>query len=124
MISLYDTTGQPIVYVDPACQGLYDAAGRLVGWFEEELLYATNGRYLGWLHQGWVYDRTGNPALFMATATGGPNRPDVDTSQPTPCYWLQRAMPRRAATRRQARPARRRRATSWSPLSGPAYFAQ
>lgn len=124
MIPLYNTAGKQVVYADDACRALYDAEGNVVAWFDEELVYSLNGRYLGWAYQGWIYDRNGHPALFAENAIGGPERPRLNN--------LARAIPKRMKLaslptplpQRQPRPARRNRASSWSPRSGAAYFTQ
>ncbi|SNR29615.1 4-fold beta flower protein [Hymenobacter mucosus] len=124
MIPLYTTAGVPLVYADDDCRALFSSTGQIVAWFEQELLYAPNGRYLGWAEHGWVYDRNGQPALFAENAQGGPARPNLSLSagNATPrTRWAQ--LPVRWP-KPQPRPARRRKVTSWSPVSGLAYFAQ
>ena len=86
----------------------YDRQGRAVAWIADESIYAYSGVHLGWFVDGWIRDLHGHAVFFTPDCGGGPARP------------ARNARPARGA--RHARPFRPARTTSWSPLSGDAFF--
>ena len=117
MRTLYDHRGRPVAYVDRDDTSIYLYGGDPVAWLSRDSVYAYSGRYLGWTQNGWFYDRTGKPAFFTPEATGGPAKP---AKQAKPARGGRGARPSRGG--RESRPARPARSTTWSDLSGEAYF--
>jgi hypothetical protein len=118
MLTLYDSRGAAVAYIDDDGYSIYLYSGRPVAWLSNDALYAYIGRYLGWVQNGWVYDRNGQAVFFTDEAAGGPARP---ARQARPARGARGTRPARGA--REARPVRPVRTLSWSNSSGPQFFS-
>ncbi len=119
MVTLYNSSGRAVAYVDDDGESIYLYNGTPAGWLSGEDVYAYKGRYLGWISSGWFYDRNGYPAFFTDDSSGGPARP---ARHARPARGARGARPAKGA--RSARPARAARSLSWSQYSDETYFGQ
>ena len=79
-------------------QPIYHRNGRVVGWFDSEVVYDLGGRarvfvkadavftygavYLGYMKTGFFRDRVGDAVAFLEGADGGPQLPSSRESPP------------------------------------------
>jgi hypothetical protein len=73
-IVFYDSNGSPVAYCDDGVH-IYLFDGQPVAYFDRGQVYSFSGAHLGWFENSWLYDGSGNPALFSDGATGGPLKP-------------------------------------------------
>ncbi|WP_369122660.1 MULTISPECIES: 4-fold beta flower protein [unclassified Pseudomonas] len=118
-VTFYDRQGRAVAWFDDEQDNpaIYLYSGRPVAWISDESIYAYSGAHLGWFVDGWIRDSHGHAVLFTPDCSGGPARP---ARHARPARGARQARPARGA--RHARPARPARTTSWSPLSGDAFF--
>lgn len=61
-ISLFNSDGEPIAYIDTRDQDntIYLWHGKPVAYFSNENIYGFNGKHLGWWDDGVIHDHDGN----------------------------------------------------------------
>ena len=74
METFYNRSGSAVAYLDNDAKSIYLFNGLPVAWLSGDRVYGYNGRYLGWYQTGWVYDRSGHPALFTGGASAVSHR--------------------------------------------------
>lgn len=117
-MEFFDRNGQATCY-SPDGENLYLWNGEPVGYFEGDKVYSFSGRLLGWIANGWLYDRSNQPALFSADASGGPMRPMRSMK---PMKSMRQMRPMKAM--RQAPHAKSVRGIGWSSCANGLYFRQ
>jgi hypothetical protein len=117
-MEFFDSNGQVTCY-SPDGENLYLWSGEPVGYFASDKVYSFSGRLLGWIENGWLYDRSNQPALFSADASGGPMRPMRAVK---PVKSLRNVRPVKSV--RQVPHMKAMRGIGWSDCSNSLYFRQ
>jgi len=117
-MDFYDRHGNATCYL-PDGEHLYLWNGNPVGYIGDGRVYSFAGKVLGWFENGWLYDRSNRPALFSATASGGPVKP---VRHVAPVKSVRKVRPVKGV--RQVAHVRPVKSLSWSEYASVLYFQQ
>lgn len=117
-MEFYSRYGDAICYCQDG-QHVFLWDGSPVAFLSDGKVYSFTGAVLGWFDNGWLYDRQNAPALFSASASGGPVKP---VRKVKPVKSVKRVKPVKGV--KHVAPVRPVRKMQWSSVTGPEYFQQ
>lgn len=117
-MTFYNSRGNPIAYLEN--KDIYLFNGTPVAYIDRNTVYSFSGKHLGWFENGWIRDLNGDCVFSTENSTGvGPSIP-VACVEPVP--YVQQLQPEPCV--QQVARARSVDTSSWSNLSGEAFFYQ
>lgn len=117
-MEFYNQGGHATCY-SPYGEHIYLWNGKPIAQISSSKAYSMAGRFLGWLDKGWLYDCSNCPAMFMASATGGPIKPVRSVK---PVKSVRQVRPVKGV--KELPPLRTPKGRFWSEYIGENYFHQ